>query len=224
MSSVVSDPETYFRALIPDRSDLLRRLEAEADREAIPIVGPVVGLLLYILARSIGARRILELGTATGYSAIFLAEACRESGGKVITLEADPAMAARARRNAEAAGTGKWDRGAGVGMHWTQFRGLDTGFRPDLHGHREKGLRPGPARLREAAFGRGAAGGGQCRVQGCGSFNRAVIKSSAWRARQPLFVSARALARTRRHLPRSAGMIQAVSAAYPNRASTSRLR
>jgi predicted O-methyltransferase YrrM len=104
MSRIVSNPETYFRELVPARRDLLRRLEAEAKKEKIPIVGPVVGQLLYILARALGARRILELGTATGYSAIFLGDACRESGGTVITLEADPALAARARENAAAAG------------------------------------------------------------------------------------------------------------------------
>ena len=104
MSSIVANPESYFRQLIPQRGDLLKDLEAEADREKIPIVGPVVGQLLYILARFAGARRILELGTATGYSAIYLGEACRETGGKVITLEVDPGMAARARKNADTAG------------------------------------------------------------------------------------------------------------------------
>ena len=53
----------------------MRRLEVEADQERIPIVGPVVGELLFILARAMGARQILELGTATGYSAICLAQA-----------------------------------------------------------------------------------------------------------------------------------------------------
>lgn len=104
MSSIVQDPENYFRELIPERSSLLRDLEAEADREGIPIVGPVVGELLYILARAVKARRILELGTATGYSAIHLAKACRETDGKVVTLEANPDMAARARENIQKAG------------------------------------------------------------------------------------------------------------------------
>ncbi len=106
MSRIVANPEPYFRDLIPERSALLRHLEAEAAREAIPIVGPVVGQLLYILARALRARRILELGTATGYSAIHLGDACRASGGTVVTLEADPAMAARARGNLAAAGLG----------------------------------------------------------------------------------------------------------------------
>lgn len=58
----------------------------------------------FILARIIRAERILELGTATGYSAIFIAEAFENLKGQLITLENDPAMAARARKNFKRAG------------------------------------------------------------------------------------------------------------------------
>ena len=104
MSELVKNPEKYFRRFIPKRSALLRELEEEAFREDIPIVGPVVGELLFILARMIRAERILELGTATGYSAIFLAEAFETMEGQLITLENDPKMAARARENFMRAG------------------------------------------------------------------------------------------------------------------------
>lgn len=103
MSSMIPDPENYFRGFIPPREALLLELEEEAAREAIPIVGPVVGELLYILARAAAARNILELGTATGYSAIYLARAL-PPGGKVITLELSDAMARRARSNFTRAG------------------------------------------------------------------------------------------------------------------------
>ncbi len=104
MSELVKNPETYFRRFIPKRSALLKELEEEAFREDIPIVGPVVGELLFILARIIRAERVLELGTATGYSAIFLAEAFENKKGRLITLENDPKMAARARENFMRAG------------------------------------------------------------------------------------------------------------------------
>lgn len=104
MSELVKNPEIYFRRFIPKRSALLKELEEEALREDIPIVGPVVGELLFILARIIRAERILELGTATGYSAIFLAEAFENIEGQLITLEIDPKMAARARENFMRAG------------------------------------------------------------------------------------------------------------------------
>ena len=104
MSVIIKNPENYFRRFIPDRSAFLKELEEEAFREDIPIVGPVVGELLYILARIIRAERILELGTATGYSAIFLAEAFESVKGQLITLENDPVMAEKARKNFKRAG------------------------------------------------------------------------------------------------------------------------
>ncbi|MGD8612587.1 MAG: O-methyltransferase, partial [Desulfobacterales bacterium] len=103
MSAIVDNPEIYFKQFVPERSALLVELEEEARRDAIPIIGPVVGELLYILARVSGAKRILELGTATGYSAIFLASACDEVDGQVVTLEHDAAMADKALKNFQAA-------------------------------------------------------------------------------------------------------------------------
>jgi len=104
MSNIVDNPTSYFRQLTPERSGQLRAMEQEALDEEIRIVGPLVGELLYILARVTKAQQILELGTATGYSALFLGEACAETGGSVVTLELDPDMAGRARRYIERAG------------------------------------------------------------------------------------------------------------------------
>lgn len=104
MSAMIPNPEAYFRQFVPARNELLVELEAEAKHEEIPIIGPVVGELLYILARATGAAKILELGTATGYSAIYLASACESIGGRVTTLEIDQAMADRAGANFKRAG------------------------------------------------------------------------------------------------------------------------
>ena len=108
MSVMIPDPEPYFRRLVAPRSDLLKTMEQEARREEIPIVGPVVGELLYILARATGAARVLELGTATGYATIFLAEACAVTGGRLTGLELDRALAARAAENLAQAGLSSW--------------------------------------------------------------------------------------------------------------------
>jgi len=107
MTQSIDHPEEYFRKLIYPRDELLLKLEAEAGRENIPIIGPVVGELLYVLTKVTGAGQILELGTATGYSAIFLARGCEAVGGKVITLENEPSMAERAQENIRAAGVEK---------------------------------------------------------------------------------------------------------------------
>jgi predicted O-methyltransferase YrrM len=66
-------------------------------------VAPNQGQLLQILARGVGARAILEIGTLGGYSTIWLARAL-PSGGRLITLEADPKHAEVARANIARAG------------------------------------------------------------------------------------------------------------------------
>jgi predicted O-methyltransferase YrrM len=55
--------------------------------EFLIAVGPATGRLLNILAKSVKAQTILELGTSYGYSTVWLAEAARATGGKLITLE-----------------------------------------------------------------------------------------------------------------------------------------
>jgi predicted O-methyltransferase YrrM len=104
MAQMIPDLQTYFGEFIPRRDELLLAMEKEAEREGIPIVGPVVGELLYILARLSRASTILELGTATGYSAIYLARGCELVGGRVITLEKDESMLEKARANLVKAG------------------------------------------------------------------------------------------------------------------------
>jgi caffeoyl-CoA O-methyltransferase len=107
MSKIVNEPEAYFSQFALKGDPLLQALETEAEAEHIPIVGPVLGELLFVLSRAIDAGAILELGTAAGYSAIFLARACAVNAGMVTTLELDPALAARARTNLARAGLAK---------------------------------------------------------------------------------------------------------------------
>jgi len=66
-------------------------------------VSPVQGKMLHLLARGMGARRILEVGTLGGYSTIWLARALPK-GGRVVTLELDPHHAEVARSNIMHAG------------------------------------------------------------------------------------------------------------------------
>lgn len=104
MSRIVDQPERYFSQLVRRDDPLLRELEHAAHAEKIPIVGPVVGELLFVISVAMRAQAILELGTAAGYSAIYLAQACAVNAGRLMTLEIDPGFAARARRNLERAG------------------------------------------------------------------------------------------------------------------------
>ena len=67
-------------------------------------VGRAAGMLLNLLVRESGARRILELGTSYGYSAVWLAEAARATGGKVISLDVADYKQAEAAKALAAAG------------------------------------------------------------------------------------------------------------------------
>jgi predicted O-methyltransferase YrrM len=102
---MITDPAVnrYIATLIPERDPVLKDMEELAARDHIPIVGPVVGTLLSQLARSIGAARIFELGSAIGYSTIWLARALAP-GGKVYFTDGDPKNAQLARSYFERAG------------------------------------------------------------------------------------------------------------------------
>ncbi|VXB13827.1 Predicted O-methyltransferase YrrM [Microbacterium sp. 8M] len=78
--------------------------QQEAGMPAIE-VAPVSGKLLNLLVRISGARRVLEIGTLGGYSTIWMARAVGD-GGRVVTIEAEPANAAVARASIDAAGVG----------------------------------------------------------------------------------------------------------------------
>ena len=67
-------------------------------------VGPDTGRLINILAHSLKAPTILELGTSYGYSGIWLAEAVRATGGRLITMELSDVKSAHAREMATKAG------------------------------------------------------------------------------------------------------------------------
>ncbi|MGH9056397.1 MAG: O-methyltransferase [Acidimicrobiales bacterium] len=86
---------------------LERALNATAGAGMPPIaVSAAQGKLLALIARMIGARRILEIGTLGGYSTIWLAGAL-SAGGSLLSLEIDPAHAGVARANLAAAGLDK---------------------------------------------------------------------------------------------------------------------
>ena len=97
--------QEYLDGLVPPRDRVLARMEEEAHSENIPIVDPHEGMLLYLLVKIAGAKRILELGTATGYSGIWLLRGTE--GGSLTTFEVDHKRADRARANFADAGLGR---------------------------------------------------------------------------------------------------------------------
>lgn len=96
---------------------VLQRLEEEDAREraeALPFeqrslaVGPESGRLLFALVAPNAGCDVLEIGGSRGYSAIWLAAAARILGGRVVSLERDPAKCEAWRRNVADAGLEEW--------------------------------------------------------------------------------------------------------------------
>jgi predicted O-methyltransferase YrrM len=103
--TVSDELQEYLESLIPPRDPVLARMEREAHEENIPIVDAHEGALLSLLVRIARAKRVLELGTATGYSGIWLLRGTE--GGTLTTFEVDHKRAERARANFSEAGFGK---------------------------------------------------------------------------------------------------------------------
>jgi caffeoyl-CoA O-methyltransferase len=103
---VSEELEAYAEAHTSAQGDLLQRLAEETratlDRPQM-LTGTIEGRFLEFLVYSLGARRILEIGTYSGYSAISMAAALPE-GGRIDTCEVDETHAGVARRYIEEAG------------------------------------------------------------------------------------------------------------------------
>jgi predicted O-methyltransferase YrrM len=97
------DVARYLDALRPPRAGVLARLEAEAAKESWPIVAPATAACLDVLVRLLKPERVLEIGTAIGYSGIVIASAL-PPWGNLDTIELDPETAARAEKNFAEAG------------------------------------------------------------------------------------------------------------------------
>jgi predicted O-methyltransferase YrrM len=93
--------ERYLQDLTPERSELMAEMEALAERDSVPIVQWETGRFLAALCRALDPR-VLEVGTAIGYSTLHMAEQLAE--GRILTLERDPERAAQARGYLERGG------------------------------------------------------------------------------------------------------------------------
>lgn len=79
--------EKYLEELLPLRDPLFSEMEARALQQTIPVVTPAVGNFLAWLVLASGARNILEIGTAIGYSTLWLAKAAEQTEGKITTID-----------------------------------------------------------------------------------------------------------------------------------------
>jgi len=100
-----ADVDAYLEDVLLGDDSVLDATRKASRAAGLPdiAVSPTQGKLLYLMARMIGAKRILEVGTLGGYSAIWLARAL-PADGELITLEYDPKHADVARSNIKNAG------------------------------------------------------------------------------------------------------------------------
>jgi predicted O-methyltransferase YrrM len=104
MGEIVPDAiESYLAGLNRAGDAVLDEIAAGNATRGLPLVDAEVGALLRVLATSIQASRILEIGTAIGYSGIWLARAL-PPGGMLVTMEFDEVRAREARANVDRAG------------------------------------------------------------------------------------------------------------------------
>lgn len=97
----------YVAELFATEDDVLTDLRREIVEAGFPLIhiDAAEGRLLQVLLGAIGARKVIELGTLGGYSAIWMARAL-PTDGRLITLEREPERAELARRHIERAGLG----------------------------------------------------------------------------------------------------------------------
>jgi predicted O-methyltransferase YrrM len=189
---VAPEIEDYLLSLVPERQGVLADMEAHAVREHIPIIGPVQGHFLYTLTLATRAIDVLDVGTAIGYSAMWLALAAQRNEGRVVTIEKDEGRAAWAEayfRQADLSGVCAVRRGDALvlmrGMEesfdlifldiLTQFDRADTAL--DLLELCVRRLRPGGLLLSDNALRSGQVlnpAGSSPSTQGIAAFNKAV--------------------------------------------------
>src|SRR3990170_6635536 len=81
--------DEYLYSLLPARDAVLEEMEALAHERSIPIIGPVVARIVYQLVRLVKAKTIFEMGSAIGYSTIWIARAAGE-GSTVHYTDGNP--------------------------------------------------------------------------------------------------------------------------------------
>ena len=104
MGQIVPDAVEQYLASLNRQSDpVLADIARAGERDDLPLVDAEVGALLRVLALAAGARRVLEIGTAIGYSGIWMAGVLPKDG-MLITMEVDEVRAQIARENFARAG------------------------------------------------------------------------------------------------------------------------
>src|SRR5207249_10733939 len=103
---IQDDVEEYLYRLLPERDSVVREMEDYAEQNRVPIIGPAVARMLALFVQVSGAQRIFEMGSAIGYSTVWLARAAGPKG-KVTYTDGARVKAWREQEYLRRAGVGK---------------------------------------------------------------------------------------------------------------------
>src|SRR5438105_15744757 len=87
----------YLQGVHPPLGPVLEEMLKSGRSEGVPIVQPAVGRLLRVLVTAVAPKRVLEIGTAIGFSTLWMASAL-PAGGRIDTIDPDRSRTDRARR------------------------------------------------------------------------------------------------------------------------------
>jgi predicted O-methyltransferase YrrM len=161
--------EAYLKGLVPAPDPVRSRMEELAAQRDFPIIGPIVGQLVSVMARCIGARRVFEMGSGFGYSTLWFSGAVGP-GGQVVHTEgsADNSKLARGfLGEAGLAGRVRFEVGdareileqdlqRGSGGSWdVVFNDMDKEQYPDVLPLARRALRPGGLLICDTCCGSG---------------------------------------------------------------------
>lgn len=180
--------EKYMDNMLPARNEVLIEMEREAEQRSIPIIGAAVARVLEQYARLIGATRIFEMGSAIGYSTIWLAQAAGPNGCVYYT-DGSAANAGQARSYFERAGlSGRIRILVGDSMQLLDsvdgdfdliFNDVDKHQYPDAFKKAVGRVRKGGLFITDNAlwYGRVARGDSDADTEGVRQFNRLIYSS-----------------------------------------------
>jgi caffeoyl-CoA O-methyltransferase len=103
---IQDDVEQYLYQLLPARDAVIEEIEDHAAKNRVPIIGPAVARMLTLFVQVSGAKRIFEMGSAIGYSTIWLASAAGPKA-EVFYTDGNPENAKRAQDYFRRAGVAK---------------------------------------------------------------------------------------------------------------------
>ena len=121
--------EVFIEAMMPPGPEHLGRLEEEAIADRVPIIRPRTRDLIRFFIKMKKPMRILEVGTAVGFSALFM-QYYAPPGCRIVTIEKDPARAALARQNILKYGSGESPENGGKPAGIAAEKAGESGGKP----------------------------------------------------------------------------------------------